>query len=129
MARREVLPDHQLVAVARDDDYFFGVLHSRAHELWAVRQSNPMGEGNDPRYSPTVCFETFPFPWPPGAEPEVDAQVEAVAEAARRLDGLRNNWLFPEDADEAERKKRTLTNLYNLRRPARYMCNSWVELR
>jgi hypothetical protein len=35
--RRPTLPDHQLFAFARDDDYFFGVLHSRPHELWALR--------------------------------------------------------------------------------------------
>src|SRR2546421_136624 len=28
------LPDHQLIIFARDDDYFFGVLHSRFHEVW-----------------------------------------------------------------------------------------------
>jgi len=42
-------------------------------------------------------------------------RVEAIAEAARRLDGLRRNWLDPEGAPEAELKKRTLTNLYNAR--------------
>jgi hypothetical protein len=31
------------------------------------------------------------------------------------LDGLRRNWLDPEDASEADLKKRTLTNLYNQR--------------
>jgi hypothetical protein len=41
--------------------------------------------------------------------------VEAIAEAARRLDELRRNWLDPEGASEAELKKRTLTNLYNAR--------------
>ncbi|MDP9484335.1 MAG: class I SAM-dependent DNA methyltransferase [Actinomycetota bacterium] len=112
---RAVLPDHQLVAIARDDDYFFGVLHSRAHEAWAVRQSNHMGKGNDPRYSPTVCFETFPFPWPPGLEPaqENDPRVAAVGAAARRLYGLRCKWLNPEGLSEAQFRKRTLTNLYN----------------
>lgn len=30
------LPDHQLIVFARDDDYTFGVLHSRVHELWAL---------------------------------------------------------------------------------------------
>lgn len=30
-----VLPDHQLYVFARSDDYFFGVLHSKLHELWA----------------------------------------------------------------------------------------------
>jgi hypothetical protein len=74
-----------------------------------------MGVGNDLRYTPTACFETFPLPWPPGDEPEGDSRIGAIAEAARRLDGLRRNWLDPEGASEAELKKRTLTNLYNLR--------------
>ncbi len=108
------LPDSATIAFARDDDYFFGVLHSRAHELWALRMGTFLGVGNDPRYTPTTCFETFPLPWPPGEEPVDNAQVEEIAEAARRLDELRSNWLNPSDASEAELKKRTLTNLYNL---------------
>ena len=31
------LPDSQIIAFARADDCFFGVLHSQAHELWARR--------------------------------------------------------------------------------------------
>ena len=100
---------------ARDDDYFFGVLHSRAHELWAFRMGTWMGAGNDLRYTATSCFETFPFPWPPGEEPEDDPRVEEIAGAAHRLDELRRNWLNPDGATEAELKKRTLTNLYNER--------------
>ena len=61
------------------------------------------------RYTPTTCFETFPFP-----RPTVD-QREAIAEAAGELDRLREGWLNPPDAKEAELKKRTLTNLYNAR--------------
>ncbi|AHY46604.1 Methyltransferase domain [Rubrobacter radiotolerans] len=109
------LADHQIIAVARDDDYFFGVLHSRAHEVWSLRMGTFLGKGNDPRYTPTTCFETFPFPWPPGEEPVGDARVGAVAEAARRLDELRRNWLEPAGATAAELRKRTLTNLYNER--------------
>ena len=30
-------PDHQLIAIARDDDTTFGILHSRFHELWSLR--------------------------------------------------------------------------------------------
>ena len=109
------LPDSQIIAFARDDDYFFGVLHSRVHELWSLRMGTWMGVGNDLRYTPTTCFETFPLPWPPGTEPEDDPRVEMIAEAARRLDELRRNWLDPEGATEADLKKRTLTNLYNER--------------
>ena len=111
----EVLCNDAVIVFAREDDYFFGVLHSRAHELWALRMGTFLGVGNDPRYTPTTCFETFPLPWPPGEEPVGDPVVEEIAEAARRLDGLRRNWLDPEGATEAELKKRTLTNLYNQR--------------
>lgn len=41
------------------------------------------------RYTPTTCFETFPFPEP------TKAQSAAIAAAARELDGLRCNWLNP----------------------------------
>jgi hypothetical protein len=44
-----------------------------------------------------------------------DSRIEAIAEAARRLDELKRNRLNPEEASEAELKKRMLTNLYNTR--------------
>jgi type II restriction/modification system DNA methylase subunit YeeA len=109
------LPDQQLIVIARQDDYFFGILHSRMHELWSLAMGSRLGVGNDPWYTPTSTFETFPFPWPPGEEPDRDSRIEAIAEAARRLDELRRNWVDPEGASEAELKKRTLTNLYNAR--------------
>ena len=104
-----VLPDHQLVVIARDDDYFFGVLHSRVHEVWSLRMGTWLGKGNDPRYTPTTTFETFPFPCP------TDAQRDAIAEAAKRLNELRDAWLNPPDATPDQLKKKTLTNLYNER--------------
>src|SRR4029079_15644457 len=109
------LPDHQLIVFARQDDYFFGVLHSRAHEAWSLRMGTWLGVGNDPRYTPKTCFETFPLPWPPGQEPWRDPKLHAIAEAARALDEARNAWLNPLDASADVLKKRTLTNLYNER--------------
>ena len=67
------------------------------------------------RYSQTMTFETFPFPWPPGKEPKNDPRVKAIAAAAKELVQLRDNWLNPPKASEADLKKRTLTNLYNER--------------
>jgi hypothetical protein len=57
-----VLPDQATLATARADDTTFGMLHSRFHELWSLRMCTWLGVGNDPRYTPTTCFETFPFP-------------------------------------------------------------------
>lgn len=107
-----VLADHQLIAFARDDDYTFGVLHSRAHELWALVQGTRLE--TRPRYTPTTCFETFPFPRPG------DEQREAVGAAAHALDRLRRGWLDPPGLAPEALAARTLTSLYN-QRPA------WLE--
>jgi type II restriction/modification system DNA methylase subunit YeeA len=90
-----------------------------------------------------VTFETFPFPEGltpniPAADYADDPRAVAIAEAARRLNELRENWLNPPDLVDrvpeivpgfpdrilpknpeaaATLKKRTLTNLYN-ERPA-----------
>ncbi len=66
------LPDHQLVAFGRADDYFFGVLHSRCHEVWALAQGTQLREKESGfRYTPTTCFETFPFPFPDDLHPQL----------------------------------------------------------
>ncbi len=57
-----LLLDTACVAIARHDDTTFGILHSRFHELWSLKMCTWMGKGNDPRYTLTTCFETFPFP-------------------------------------------------------------------
>jgi type II restriction/modification system DNA methylase subunit YeeA len=112
------IPDHANFAFARQDDYFFGVLHSYVHELWARAQGTQLREVESGfRYTPNSTFYTFPFPYPPGTEPsETDSPiVRAIAEAARELVRLRDAWLNPPDISEADLKKRTLTNLYNER--------------
>ncbi len=106
---------HKLYVFVRDDDYFFGILHSRAHELWSLRKGGRLGVGNDPVYNGSRCFETFPFPWPPRLEPKDDPRVRAIADAAADLVRLRDAWLNPPGASDADLKKCTLTNLYNQR--------------
>jgi type II restriction/modification system DNA methylase subunit YeeA len=103
------LPDHALIAVALDDESMFGILQSRLHNLWALRLGTQLE--TRPRYTPTTTFETFPFP-------QTDqGHRDAISEAARRLDDLRNGWLDPPGAEQEELKNRTLTVLYN-QRPA-----------
>ena len=132
-----VCPDSAVIAIARDDDTTFGVLHSRFHEAWSLRLGTSLEDR--PRYTPTTTFETFPFP--EGLSPDIpaadyadDPHAIAIAEASRRLVELRDRWLNPpewvewveepvlgypkrsvprDEAVAAELKKRTLTNLYN----------------
>lgn len=92
------LPANLVIAFARSDDYFFGVLHSCVHELWALRQGTQLEDR--PRYTPTSCFETFPLPWAPGKEPTGKGQRHhglwaEIGAAAKELDGLREAWLNP----------------------------------
>ncbi len=149
-----VLPDKMLIVTARSDDTTFGILHSRFHELWALRMGTSLEDR--PRYTPTTTFETFPFPeglapkdavslsrpdghpLPQAGEGLGERDGEAIAQAAKALNQLRENWLNPPEwvdwvrtpeeekagyplrpvakaGREADLKKRTLTNLYNAR--------------
>jgi hypothetical protein len=109
----DVVPDHTCHVIAREDDYAFGIIHSRGHEIWSLAQGASLEDR--PRYSSARTFETYPFPWPPGHEPKDSPLVEAIAEAARELVEKRDAWLSPPDASAEELKRRTLTNLYNAR--------------
>ncbi|QGN56181.1 DNA methyltransferase [Novosphingobium sp. Gsoil 351] len=134
-----VQPHQTVIAIARDDDTSFGILHSRFHELWALRMGTSLEDR--PRYTPSTTFETFPFPKGltpdlPAAAYAADPRAQAIAAAAVRLNELREAWLNPADlivrvpdfvpgypdrivpvgdAAAKELKKRTLTNLYNAR--------------
>jgi type II restriction/modification system DNA methylase subunit YeeA len=140
-ANNQTLPDSAVVAIARDDDTTFGILHSTFHELWSLRMGTFLGVGNDPRYTPSTTFETFPFPEGltpniPAADYAADPRAIKIAKAAARLNELRENWLNPADlvkrvpevvagypdrilpvseSAALELKNRTLTKLYNAR--------------
>ena len=118
------LCSNKLIVIARNDGYFFGVLHSRVHEVWSLANVSYHGDGSEggrPTYTPSTCLETFPFPWVPGKEPKDDARLQAIAQAAKELVEQRDRWLVAEGLSDADRKKRTLTNLYN-QRP------TWLDL-
>jgi hypothetical protein len=111
-------------------------------------------EGGRPSYNAGTCFETFPFPkdmTPADTAGSVETLADgivlpavalewrpvalAIAQAAHRLNELRENWLnppewvervpevvpgyperiIPKPGHEKDLKARTLTNLYNQR--------------
>jgi type II restriction/modification system DNA methylase subunit YeeA len=133
-----VVPDNALVVVAKDDDSTFGILQSHIHGIWSLRMGTSLEDR--PRYTPTTCFETFPFPesLTPNLSASVyadDPRAQRIADAARALVEARDRWLNPPEWTDripevvpgypdrivakpgfgAELKKRTLTNLYNAR--------------
>lgn len=125
-----VLPDSKVIAIAFDDDYHFGFLHSRIHEIWTLATCGWHGKGNDATYNPTECFETFPFPFLQDTgehwlqivahfraahyhlehdnvlreDPppsSPDQHRAAIAAAAKDLNDLRERWLNPPEWTEA----------------------------
>ncbi len=136
---KPVLPDCQLMVIARDDDTTFGILHSRFHEIWALRLGTSLEDR--PRYTPSTTFETFPFP--DGLTPDrpshdyaADPRATAIGQAAQNLVVARDHWLNPaelvltvpevvpgfpnrlvpkDDTAATTLRGRTLTALYNQR--------------
>lgn len=108
-----ITPGDALVVVARDDDATMGILQSRVHRLWSLGLCSHLGAGNDPRYTPSSTFETFPFPEGfspadtagqsyrsgdlilPPVEPSRSVLAQEIAHAAFNLNRFRENWLNP----------------------------------
>ena len=63
----EVLCNQGTLVFARADDYFFGILHSALHEVWALQTGTQLEDR--PRYTPVTTFATFPFPGHPEPNP------------------------------------------------------------
>ncbi|HEY9695842.1 MAG TPA: DNA methyltransferase [Trichocoleus sp.] len=63
---------HKTVVFSLSHFSQFGVMQSRVHELWAIFMGSSMKD--DPVYTPSDCFQTFPFPenW------ETNANLEAI---------------------------------------------------
>jgi type II restriction/modification system DNA methylase subunit YeeA len=136
-----IVPDHKLQVIVRSDDTTFGILLSHIHWIWSIGVGSWHGVGNDPRYTISTTFDCFPFPdrmAPTLSDSNFadDPRAQAIANAAKRLDELRNTWLNPPDLAQRvpevvagfpdrivpvsakaakELKKRTLTSLYNAR--------------
>jgi hypothetical protein len=123
-ANSAILADHKTRAFGSSEDWFFGILHSRIHELWSRAVGTQLRESSSGfTYTPSTCFETFPFPFalkeplPQGeSTPQSEAlaahryfsTVEeapsaygtevhraAIAAAAKELNDLRERWLNP----------------------------------
>lgn len=144
------LPDNAVVAIARDDDTAFGIVHSKFHEVWSLRKGTALQ--NRPRYTSTTTFETFPFPAgltpaTPASAYADDDRAKLIAAASKELNRLRENWLHPsglvvridevvegypsrwapiDDKAALELKKRTLIALYN--NPPPWLANAHKEL-
>ncbi|PVY55627.1 MULTISPECIES: DNA methyltransferase [unclassified Simplicispira] len=103
-----ILPDDKLIAIALDDAFSLGVLSSQLHVCWALALGGRLGVGNDPVYSKSTCFDTFPFPdEDTGLTPPLR---ERIAQLAEQIDAHRKRVLAPESGNTGL----TLTGIYNV---------------
>jgi hypothetical protein len=85
---------HMLGVFATDDYSVQAVLSSSFHQIWAITYGS--GMRNDPRYTPSDVFETFPRP----------ASTEVLERTGRLLDDRRREIML--------RRNLGLTRIYNL---------------
>ncbi len=85
---------HALGVFATDSYSVQAVLSSSLHQLWAITYGS--GMRNDPRYTPSDVFETFPLP----------VESDRLTAAGRALDEERREIMLRRDLG--------LTKLYNL---------------
>ena len=94
----EWLPGDLNVVVPSDDFYVLGVLTSNVHRTWVKAQSSTLEDRT--RYTPSTCFETFPFPQTP-----TQKQIDAIRKTAVDLHEYRSVQM--------EKKQWGITKLYN----------------
>ncbi len=77
------------VVFAYDDYYHFGILQSALHEAWIRHNASTMR--TDIRYTPSDCFDTFPFP-----DRRLDNQIlyQEAASAGRQYENHRAELLL-----------------------------------
>jgi hypothetical protein len=96
---------HSLAVFVFDKYAAFGILQSRIHEIWARFFSSSLEDRL--RYTPSDCFETFPFPENWESNPVLEAAGEAyyVFRAALMIkndEGLTKTYNRFHDPDERD---------------------------
>ena len=92
--RTGLVPSDATVVFATDSFTDQAVLSSSMHQMWAIKYGS--GMRNDPRYTPSSVFDTFPSP----------EATDPLAEIGRTLDIERQEIMLHRDLG--------LTKLYNL---------------
>ena len=95
LRRNDATFDQTNIIFALDSISAFALLQSSVHQVWALRQGASLE--SRPRYTPTDCFETFPFP------PESPASLLALG---TEYHAKRQRFLLSE--------RKGLTDFYNL---------------
>jgi N-6 DNA Methylase len=110
----------------------FTVLQSRIHEVWALRTASTLR--TDPRYNPSDCFETFPFPEKFETNPTLEATGQAYYEfraalMVRNNEGLTKTYNRFHDPDERSTDMLKLRELHAAMDRAVLDAYGWNDLK
>jgi hypothetical protein len=94
-----------LIVISLDTNAAFSAIQSRPHEIWVRFFASSLEDRL--RYTPSDCFETFPFPENWETEPALEAAGKAYYEfraelMVRNNEGLTNTYNRFHDPDESD---------------------------
>ena len=106
---------HTLIVFPLRDYVSFAVLQSRFHQIWSAFLGPTMKD--DLRYTPSDCFETFPFPENWETHPGLEAAGEAYYDYRAMLmvendEGLTKTYKRFHDPDEGDPRIARLRQLH-----------------
>jgi hypothetical protein len=132
MIRSDVVFSHALGIFAFEKYSSFCVLQSRAHEVWARFFGSSMKD--DLRYTPSDCFETFPFPQDFEASPALEAVGRKYYELraalmVRNNEGLTKTYNCFHDPDERSPDILKLRELHAAMDRAVLDAYGWTDLK
>src|SRR5207245_2683111 len=103
----------KLVCFPREEDWFFAVMQSWLHWEWARLYTSTLG-ATTLNYSPSACFETFPFPHPTQALSDIGATYDQHRREVmlKRKEGLTKTYNRFHDPSEQATDIRRLRSLH-----------------
>ncbi len=128
----DMIFSHYVVLVVLDDWSAFGLLQSRSHEIWASFFGATLEDR--PRYIPTDCFETFPFPenWRTHSGLEVAGKAYYEFRAALMIkneEGLTNTYNRFHNPDEHDPEIARLRELHSAMDRAVLDAYGWTDIK
>jgi hypothetical protein len=127
---RQVLHE-KLVVFASDSTDLFCLLQSRVHEAWARWLNSTLKD--DMQYTPSVCFETFPFPadWQHTALEHVGREYFDFRAALmiERDEGLTSTYNRFHDPNETDPPIARLRELHDAMDRAVLDAYAWTDIR
>ncbi len=130
--KSEMALNDMLVVFASESIALFGLLQSRVHEIWARLFASSLEDRL--RYTPTDCFETFPFP--PGfqADPQIESSGKQyydfrAALMTERNEGLTTMYNRFHDPDERSNAIGELRRLHDAMDRAVLDTYAWADIR